>query len=279
MQSNTGIPPSFRNGTSKDHHISRNQDLELNADLPERFRGKPRPGRYTAAPELDGLKIELNTAIREYVYEADKQQQMTELEWQQLPEIPTAEEIAINSTDDVQIPANKIDKRWKSKEKYLWTHYCLMREDAIGPLRDAVQIFRNDPDQVEKNQDIGIYEKVHVKGVTFAHFGVAVRISFSISRVGKGIRWKSSSRLKAGSLVALTPAHDGFRKTCVLALVAARPLAGLEVTPPELDLYFTKDEEIEIDPQIEWTMLEARQGYFEAHRHTLKALQKLGSET
>jgi helicase required for RNAi-mediated heterochromatin assembly 1 len=79
-------------------------------------------------------------------------------------------------------------------------------------------------------------------------------------------------------MVALTPARDNFRNICITAIVAARPLAGAEADPPEIDIYFNSAEEIEIDPQQEWTMIEAKQGYFESARHTLRALQKLSTE-
>lgn len=120
--------------------------------------------------------------------------------------------------------------------------------------------------------------QVHITGFKFAPQGIATRIKFSTTRVGKGIAWRFSKRLVAGTIVALTPAKDKFQTKCIVAIVAARPLAAVEETPPEIDIYFSCTDEIEIDPQLEWTMLEAKQGYYEASRHTLKALQKLGNE-
>ena len=78
--------------------------------------------------------------------------------------------------------------------------------------------------------------------------------------------------------MALTPAKDKFKTICIVAIVAARPLSGVEDTPPQIDIYFSRSEDIEIDPQVEWTMVEAKQGYFEANRHVLRALQKLSHE-
>lgn len=79
-------------------------------------------------------------------------------------------------------------------------------------------------------------------------------------------------------MVALTPAEDMFKKVCRVAVVAARPLAGVSQNPPEIDVFFADPDEIDIDPQQEWVMVEARTGYFEAHRHTLVGLQKLSQE-
>lgn len=84
----------------------------------------------------------------------------------------------------------------------------------------------------------------------------------------------------SGSIVALIPATDKNLnlKRMIVAVVAARPLAGVLCEPPEIDLYFNHAEAVEIDPQVEWLMIEAKQGYYEAYRHTLRALQKLSQE-
>lgn len=68
-----------------------------------------------------------------------------------------------------------------------------------------------------------------------------------------------------------------FRTKCIIAVVAARPLEGLRQNPPELDL-FLDPEQLEIDPGMEFTMVEERSSFFEADRHTMKALQKMMSE-
>lgn len=48
--------------------------------------------------------------------------------------------------------------------------------------------------------------------------------------------------------------------------------------PPEIDIYFANPDDIEIDSQKEWIMVESRLNYFESSRHTLMALQKLARE-
>ena len=79
-------------------------------------------------------------------------------------------------------------------------------------------------------------------------------------------------------MVALTPARDNFNEKCVLAIVASRALSAVDSNPAMIDIYFSRTEEIEVDPQQEWVMVEAKQGYYEAARHTLRALQKLSQE-
>lgn len=114
--------------------------------------------------------------------------------------------------------------------------------------------------------------------VVFSPRGLAVRVAFSLSRVKKLIRWRQSKRLISGTLVALSPYNDGFQTQCLLATVAARPLTGLESNPPEIDLFFARSEEIDIDPMKKYIMVEARSSFYEASRHTLLALQHLRRE-
>ena len=120
--------------------------------------------------------------------------------------------------------------------------------------------------------------QTHVTGMTFSTKGIATRVEFSLRRSGKQIRWEQSKRLMAGGLVALTPASDAFKTVCRVGVVAARPLSGLQNTPPAVDIFFKTPTELEIDPQQEWLMVEARNAYWEAYRHTLCALQKMSQE-
>lgn len=98
-------------------------------------------------------------------------------------------------------------------------------------------------------------------------------MTFSLKRVGKKVNWEQSKRLRTGNLVALTPANDGrcpslhngtcfvadhqsnigFKTICRIAVVAARPLAGLQQN--EVDIYFGAADEVEINPQVEWIMV------------------------
>jgi len=119
---------------------------------------------------------------------------------------------------------------------------------------------------------------VYIKGLTLAQQGVAVRVGFSLRRAEKRIRWEQSKRLTSGTIVALTHAKDKFDTICKIAVVAARPLSFLYTNPPTVELYFNSVDELELDPQQEWIMIEARSGYYEANRHTLRALQKMATE-
>ena len=74
---------------------------------------------------------------------------------------------------------------------------------------------------------------------------------------------------------------DKFKSKCVVAVVASRRGVDLNVeapVKPSIQIYVGDPRDIEIDPQQEWMMVEASSGYWEATRHTLKALQKLHDE-
>lgn len=125
-------------------------------------------------------------------------------------------------------------------------------------------------DQISSSAD---NHQVYMNGFTFAGRGLGVRVTFSLNRIGKNIHWDQSKRLVTGSLVVLMAANDV--SVCKVAIVAARPLSGLEKNPPEIHLFFGRTEDLEVDSQREWIMIEERSGFFEAERHTLLALQKM----
>ena len=120
--------------------------------------------------------------------------------------------------------------------------------------------------------------QVYILGFVFATKGIAARVQFSLRRVGKQVIWEQSKRLLQGSLIALTPANDMFKTICKVGIVAARPLSAVQQEPPEVDIFFARSEDLEIDPHREWVMVESRIGYFESARWTLQALQKIHHE-
>ncbi|KAK8207915.1 hypothetical protein M8818_004168 [Zalaria obscura] len=255
---------------------------EMNADLQERF------GRHGAArredtddkhdePRITESAVE-RLKLKDYYRRADEIVNKAE-PWVKKPEFPDPEELD-GDESTVHPKPNKVTGPYASKEEYLRMQYELLREDAIRPLRSAITAVRKNPSEQEASfaHTIGIYEKVHIVGKTFSTQGVATRIVFSTARAGKQIPWQQSKRLMPGSLVALTYRHDMFKIAMFLATVAARPLSGLEKNPPEIDLFVSHPYQVMIDPMAELVMVEDRSSYYEAHRHTLKALQKMTRE-
>lgn len=260
---------------------SYDDDGNMNSHLSEKFRSPYRgDGGFKRGSNSNfGPTVDLNPHVAEYVHKQDAIYDSNDKDdWHSTPEIPLSSEICVEEGNTITLPPNKIDRPWTKNERYLKTHYKLLREDATASLREAVDKFKKDPLRMDDN-DIRIYEQVRVVGLTFNNKGIATRIRFSTVRSGRKILWSSSKRLVSGTLVALTPTQDAFRTRCILATVAARPLANVEVDPPEIDIFFARMDDHEVDPQQTFVMIEATQGYYEAYRHTLRALQKQSQET
>lgn len=263
---------------------------EVNAHLSERFAGaRFGGGNY---PDRDRVPMsaptKVNNDIREYFKDAQKP--VVGGPWLEKPEIPRPSEIIPPGPTigeqildlKEELRPNKVEGTYDSNEEYLGTQYELLREDAIRPLREAVKHVRSSPwldeSDYPRESSIGIYEPVYVTSVIFSPRGLAMRVAFSLRRVKKHVRWDQSKRLITGSLVALSPADDAFHSNCILAVVAARPLSALEQNPPEIDLFFARAEDMEIDPMKKYIMVESRSSFFEASRHTLLALQHMMRE-
>ncbi|KAH7112883.1 P-loop containing nucleoside triphosphate hydrolase protein [Dendryphion nanum] len=210
--------------------------------------------------------------------------------WLQKPEIPTAseflsEQVSSGTADIIGVTEllrpNKLEGAYESNEEYLGTQYELVREDVVRPLREAIAQIRVAPYLNEAEYgggSIGVYEPVYITSLIFSPRGLATRVAFSLGRVKKHIRWSQSKRLITGSLVALSPAEDNFKKQIILATVAARTASALNQNPPEIDLFFARSEELEIDPMKKYIMVENRSSFFEASRHTMLAIQKMVRE-
>lgn len=230
----------------------------------------------TAKPSMT-----LNLRIREYARGDDHGDQT---HWTGFREVPSPSEVFDEGRTDhgttLELTENTVVGPYLSREDYLEIHYRLLREDAVAPLRDVVSEIQFYPQLMEKDSDNGayIYEKVFLTGLTFANAGIAARVTFSLRRIGKKVNWEQSKRLLTGAVLALTPAKDMFASICRIAIVAARPLAGLEQNPPEIDIFFGGADEFEIDPQQEWLMVESRNDFYEGSRHTLRSLQMLSKE-
>ena len=107
----------------------------------------------------------LNLNVRRYIMASKSD--VDSPEWTRKREIPSSLEIKgedENATieDEIEIEVNRVHAAWESKEKYLESHYRLLREDAVTPLRNAVAEVRETPHIMEQDscENAAIYEKV-----------------------------------------------------------------------------------------------------------------------
>lgn len=182
-----------------------------------------------------------------------------------------------NGLDDLR---NVIEGPWDSVDDYLKNHYLLLREDAMREFRRGIEYVTENSGIVKEDNTVntlGIYDQVRVSGITFDPFGIAIRVSFSLSKVGKKVKWDQSRRLQKGSIVVLMNLDKTEYK---VATVAARPLDNLMKNPPEVDLFFSNpSKDLDLDCTQEWVMIEEMSGFFESQRHTLTALQRMTTES
>lgn len=129
-------------------------------DVEDRFN----PSLSSLSSVLGRLTIDsfhlVNKDIKEYFVRANSDDAE---EWLKRPDVPSPEEImgTLDTTDDeyVELAPNSVVGPWQSKDAYLKTHYELLREDTIAPLRDAVAYVREDPKMMD-SKAVSIYDKV-----------------------------------------------------------------------------------------------------------------------
>lgn len=92
-----------------------------------------------------------------------------------IPIIPTEKELLGPQPED--IPVNNIDGPYESLDEYLKTHYELLREDCLRPLREGIRLFREKADEI---RTLRIYEKVNLVRISFTSIGIVHRISFTV---------------------------------------------------------------------------------------------------
>ncbi|KXJ90528.1 P-loop containing nucleoside triphosphate hydrolase protein, partial [Microdochium bolleyi] len=205
-------------------------------------------------------------------------------DWRQMPEIPTAAELNVNMQDPVHIdrikasiPVNPVEEPYESKDIYLETHYRLHREETVAWLRMAISHYKDEPAMMDNNETC-VYTKVFIQGYLMTRLGPVCRVQFSTERAGAAIDWKVSTRLRTGSLVALSTVRDGFRSLCMPAVIADHYFEdGLDQNPPTIQFFWGDIKDAILDPLEELVMVESRHGFFEATRHAMTGLQHMAT--
>eukprot|EP01116_Phalansterium_solitarium_P021910 TRINITY_DN7033_c0_g1_i2.p1 TRINITY_DN7033_c0_g1~~TRINITY_DN7033_c0_g1_i2.p1 ORF type:complete len:1253 (+),score=300.21 TRINITY_DN7033_c0_g1_i2:224-3982(+) len=184
---------------------------------------------------------------------------------------PTTEEIL--SVEAGQLPEkirpNIVNGCYKNVMHYLDTHYRLLREDCLNPLREGIKAYIAGLGKTnEVSRDIRIYHSVRMRGLQCTRNGIVYRISFNVDCE---VAWERSKRLMYGSLLCLS--CDDF-KTILWATVSNRD-ADLLNSSRRIDIRFNGGYEPAFTPENVYTMVESSTTYFEAYQHVLRALQGL----
>ncbi|NWI50997.1 ZNFX1 protein, partial [Calyptomena viridis] len=189
---------------------------------------------------------------------------------------PTYNEV--HSNEKPFLRPNIVSGRYESTSIYLDTHFRLLREDFVRPLREGIkellQSFEDRGLRQKKFDDIRIYFDARIIAPHCASTGIVYKVQFDV-RPLKFVQWQNSKRLLYGSLICMS--KDRF-ETFLFATVSNRDPAGLANGNVEL-CFDEQSQELleEVRPSDSFIMVETT-AYFEAYRHVLEGLQKVQEE-
>ncbi|XP_068769058.1 NFX1-type zinc finger-containing protein 1 isoform X2 [Struthio camelus] len=173
---------------------------------------------------------------------------------------------------------NIVSGRYQSTSIYLDTHFRLLREDFVRPLREGIlELLQNFEDKglrKKKFDDIRIYFDTRIITPLCSSSGIVYKVQFDTKPL-KFVRWQNSKRLLYGSLVCMSKDHF---ETCLFATVSNRDSADL--AQGVVQLCFNAQSQAllaEVQPSDSFLMVETT-AYFEAYRHVLEGLQEIREE-
>ncbi|XP_078411503.1 NFX1-type zinc finger-containing protein 1 isoform X1 [Cetorhinus maximus] len=173
---------------------------------------------------------------------------------------------------------NLITEKYASTEVYLDTHFRLLREDFVRPLREGIlELLQNYDDKGLRRRrfdDIRVYFNTRIIAPLCTSTGVGYKVQFD-TRPLKFVRWQNSKRLLYGSLVCMS--KDNF-ETLLFATVSNRDPAELKEGIVHLSFNVRSRRLLaEVEPSDCFLMVETT-AYFEAYRHVLEGLQEIQGE-
>ena len=221
--------------------------------------------------EFDQIRSNINTMrLRQRKKVRTKEDKMLPPDSFRLINIsPTADELLTNRAPFLR--KNKDIGSYNDLDHYLDVQFRLLREDFVAPLRESIEEFKNNiqdmHDETRKLHNIRIYSGIEIAGTTFTHEGICHVLTFDASKTKK-VKWEFSKRLIYGSLLCLS--YDSFQ-TIYFATVSKRDPSDLALGM--IEVQFTCEiETVRSIADEEFVMAESS-AYFEAYKHNLKALQ------
>jgi hypothetical protein len=215
------------------------------------------------------------------------QRRLQAQDFRNAPIFPSAREILAGVAP--RLRKNVVDGKYENVMQYLDTHFRLLREDCIAPLREGIQAYVNGED----TRDVKVYEKVKLMGLYCGREGMCLRVSFQCSGFVPS-DWGRTKRLIYGTLLVLSPEEQNFagaegegegegegggESQLLWATVANRDADLLNSGVLALDIRFPAGVGLDaFRPELTYTMVESAATYFEAYRHVLSALQNVDIE-
>ncbi|XP_064132257.1 NFX1-type zinc finger-containing protein 1 isoform X2 [Loxodonta africana] len=193
-----------------------------------------------------------------------------------MPIYPTYNEVHMDERPFLR--PNIISGKYDSTAVYLDTHFRLLREDFVRPLREGIlellQSFEDQGLRKRKFDDIRIYFDTRIITPMCSSLGIVYKVKFDTKPL-KFVRWQNSKRLLYGSLVCMS--KDNF-ETFLFATVSNREQEDL--CQGIVQLCFNEQSQqllAEVKPSDSFLMVETT-AYFEAYRHVLEGLQEVQEE-
>ncbi|XP_044066857.1 NFX1-type zinc finger-containing protein 1-like isoform X2 [Siniperca chuatsi] len=196
-----------------------------------------------------------------------------------IPIYPTREEFHQDHRPFLR--PNLTSQRYTNTHLYLDTHFRLLREDFVRPLREGIQqLLRNQMGReggrsdnslkTKRFDDIRVYFDTKLVVPKCTPTGLAYIVQFDIQPL-KFVRWQNSKRLIYGSLVCLS--CDNF-ESFLFATVSDRDPNSLQ--RGQVQITFTEESRFKL-ARIQkgqlFLMIETT-AYFEAYRYVLEGLQE-----
>ncbi|KAM9410372.1 NFX1-type zinc finger-containing protein 1 [Pholidichthys leucotaenia] len=202
-------------------------------------------------------------------------------DFRDIPIYPTPEEF--HQAHRPFLRPNLTTQRYTNAHLYLDTHFRLLREDFVRPLREGIQQLlqsqmemgmSNKPLKTRRFDDIRIYYDTHLVVPKCTQSGLAYIVKFDAEPL-KFVRWQNSKRLLYGSLVCMS--CDNF-ESFLFATVSDRDPANLE--KGLVQITFTEESKAKLarlEKNEVFLMVETT-AYFEAYRYVLEGLQEQEEE-
>lgn len=215
------------------------------------------------------LKVDTYTLVQS---EAEDQV----VNYRTIPIYPTYNEVHLDEKPFLR--PNIISGKYDSTAIYLDTHFRLLREDFVRPLREGIlellQSFEDQGLRKRKFDDIRIYFDTRIITPVCSSSGIVYKVQFDTKPL-KFVRWQNSKRLLYGSLVCMS--KDNF-ETFLFATVSNRDHDDLY--QGFVQLCFNEQSQqllADVQPSDSFLMVETT-AYFEAYRHVLEGLQEVQEE-